>query len=573
MGNPLLYIPPLLRRRRQLRRAEVAIPTDVPSTDAVFLVLRRMRAPLLTLIGVFTVSVVGLTLAPGVDADGGPHRLTVFEAFYVMSYTATTIGFGEIPYAFTTEQRLWVTFSIYATVLGWAYAIGTLLALLQDPAFRDAIATQRFRRRVRRIDGPFHVVAGFGQAGRQVALGLDDLRRRAVVIDRLQSRIDALATQPVFNEMPGVEADVRNPAVLGLAGLGHRHCQGVLALTDDDDVNLAVVQSVHLLRPEVPVIARCTDRTMAERMGYFGAQAVINPLDRFGVYLVAALQRPATHQLVSWLMSPPGTPLPDRAEAAPSGRWVVSAEGQFRDEVGRDLEAAGYEVAIADPEDVTPDVTGALGFVAGTARDSTNLALAAHVRRTAPDVRLCLREGSSTATPLLAAFAPETVFVPTDLVARECLARIVTPLTWAFIEHALGQDDAWSEALLGDLRDRCGDRTPAMSRLSLGPETAPAVVRWLGRGELTVGDLLRHPEDRSETVPAVVLSLSRDHSVAFVPDADTALVSGDELLVATPARAHWGLRDVLYNDAAVEYVATGRRIPATWVWRVLTRHR
>jgi hypothetical protein len=573
VGNPLLYIPPLLRRRRQLRRADVDIPTDVPSTDAVFLVLRRMRAPLLTLIGVFSVSVVGLALAPGVDADGIPHRLTVFDAFYVMSYTATTIGFGEIPYAFTTQQRLWVTFSIYATVLAWAYAIGTLLALLQDAAFRSAIATQRFRRRVRRIDGPFHVVAGFGQAGRQVALGLDDLRRRAVVIDRLEARIDALATQPVFNEMPGVEADVRNPAVLGLAGLGHRHCEGVLALTDDDDVNLSVVQSVYLLRPEVPVIARCTDRTVQERMAAFGAQAVINPLDRFGVYLVAALQRPATLQLVSWLMSPPGTPLPERSLPAPSGRWVVCAEGQFRDEVGRDLAAAGYEVSFADPAELAPDATGALGFVAGTARDSTNLALAAHVRQTSPDVRLCLREGSSTAAPLLAAFAPETVFVPTDLVARECLARIVTPLTWAFIEHALGQGDGWSEAVLDDLRERCGDGAPAMSRLSIAPETAPAVVRWLGRGELTVGDLLRHPDDRSETASAVVLSLARDDAVAFVPDADTRLQPGDELLVATPARSHWGLRDVLYNDAAVEYVATGRRIPATWVWRVLTRHR
>ena len=59
-----------------------------------------------------------------------------FDAFYVMSYTATTIGFGEIPYPFTYNQRMWVTISIYLTVIGWAYAIGSLLALLQDRAFR-----------------------------------------------------------------------------------------------------------------------------------------------------------------------------------------------------------------------------------------------------------------------------------------------------------------------------------------------------------------------------------------------------------------------------------------------------
>ena len=66
-----------------------------------------------------------------------------FDAFYFMSYTATTIGFGELPYPFTDAQRLWVTVSIYLTVIGWAYAIGSLLTLLQDRAFRQALALQQ----------------------------------------------------------------------------------------------------------------------------------------------------------------------------------------------------------------------------------------------------------------------------------------------------------------------------------------------------------------------------------------------------------------------------------------------
>ena len=31
--------------------------------------------------------------------------MTLFDAFYFMSYTATTIGFGELPWPFTTAQR------------------------------------------------------------------------------------------------------------------------------------------------------------------------------------------------------------------------------------------------------------------------------------------------------------------------------------------------------------------------------------------------------------------------------------------------------------------------------------
>ena len=90
-----------------------------------------------------------------------------------MSYTATTIGFGEIPYPFTYNQRMWVTISIYLTVIGWAYAIGSLLALLQDRSFRSALALQRFTRKVARLGEPFVLVAGYGRAGELLGHSMD----------------------------------------------------------------------------------------------------------------------------------------------------------------------------------------------------------------------------------------------------------------------------------------------------------------------------------------------------------------------------------------------------------------
>src|SRR3569832_2572993 len=122
MSNPLL----LLWRRllgedgpgHPRRRQPHVSPTQASAT--IFLVLRRMRTPLIVLIVIFAVSVLGLTLIPGQDAQGRPWRMGLFDAFYVMSYTATTIGFGEIPYPFTYGQRMWVTVAIYLTVIGWA---------------------------------------------------------------------------------------------------------------------------------------------------------------------------------------------------------------------------------------------------------------------------------------------------------------------------------------------------------------------------------------------------------------------------------------------------------------------
>ena len=105
--------------------APAARATWPAALGGILLVLRRMRIPLIVLIVIFAVSVLGLTLVPGEDAQGRPTRLGIFEAFYFMSFTATTIGLGEIPYTFTPAQRMWVTFAIFLSVIGWAYAVGS----------------------------------------------------------------------------------------------------------------------------------------------------------------------------------------------------------------------------------------------------------------------------------------------------------------------------------------------------------------------------------------------------------------------------------------------------------------
>jgi voltage-gated potassium channel len=330
--------------RSQLRRMPHASATQ--ASETIFLVLRRMRTPLIVLIVIFAVSVLGLKLIPGQDAQGNPSRLGFFDAFYVMSYTASTIGFGEIPHPFTYAQRMWVTVAIYLTVIGWAYAIGSLLALLQDRAFRQAVALQQFRRKVSRLREPFLLIAGYGRTGELLGHAFDALGRRIVVIDSSDDRIDDLELDSYRADVPGLVGDARDPGHLGIAGLGHPSCEAVLALTDDDEANLAVTMTAALLRPDLPVVARTTSPAIARQMGAFGAPSVINPFDVFGDHLRLALHAPASYQLLGWLQGGPGAELPARGEPPRAGRWVVCGAGRFVRELARDLGAEGLDVAV-----------------------------------------------------------------------------------------------------------------------------------------------------------------------------------------------------------------------------------
>src|SRR5919107_2201410 len=372
MSNPLLTFWKNIfgqdADERRIRRAtfRVAAHSAAEASATIFLILRRMRVPLIVLIVIFSVSVLGLTVIPGQDAEGDPIQMGFFDAFYVMSYTATTIGFGELPYPFTYNQRMWVTISIYLTVVGWAYAIGSLLALLQDRAFRSALALQRFTRKVARLHEPFLLIAGYGRTGELLGHSFDALGRRFVVLNRSDERIDALELESYPGDVPGLTADARDPGHLAVAGLGHASCEAVVALTDDEESNLAIVMAAALLRPDLPVIARVTSRTIGERMQAFGSPATVNPFDRFGDHLRLALRAPASYQLLTWLESGPGAALPERGSPPRSGRWVVCGYGRLGRELTADLRAEGIDVSVIDPSphDDVDDVVVAGGFEA-----------------------------------------------------------------------------------------------------------------------------------------------------------------------------------------------------------------
>lgn len=556
--------------RTALRRVNVRLPEATASRDAVFILMRRMRWPLVVLIMIFVVDVVGLTLMPGIDDHGRPYHLTFFDAFYVMSYTATTIGYGETPFPFTIAQRMWVTFAIYSSVVGWAYTAGSILSLIQDRGFQRAVSQERTAAAVRGLREPFLIIAGYGQMGRQVAEILDGRGRRLVVVDADRTALDELTSGRLTIDVPGVEGDARDPAILTLAGMTHPYCEGILALTHDDSVNVAVVMAVQLLRPDVPVYARAIDRRIAETMHDFRADGIINPYDRFGTYLAMRLQRPAVYQLVTWLLAPYDAPLGERYPAHPDGRWLAVSDDHFAEEVAADLRHAGLDAEALVPDPAAwPDLDGVTGLVAGTTDDSVNLSLAAHARLLQPDAFLVVRAQSATAAPLLRAFAPDSTFIAAALTAQEALARVITPDFWTFFCYACAQDDAWADALLSRLVDAFGTGSPNSRRLSFDKASSPELFAWLGTHELRLGDLLRDPHDRERDIAAVPLILTRRGTDIYLPEADTLLQRGDELVVAGRTGALNVLDSVLTSPADIEYVTTGRRVPSTWIFRRL----
>ena len=143
--------------------------------DIIWLTMRRLRTPLILMILVYSLSVFGMVFIPGQDEAGNPVRVGFLDAVYFIAILATTIGFGEVPAAFTHAQRLYVFIILFPNVIAWIYSIGTIISLFVDPQFRAVLARSRFARKVRRQNRDFYIICGFGNTGRMIVRGL--LRR------------------------------------------------------------------------------------------------------------------------------------------------------------------------------------------------------------------------------------------------------------------------------------------------------------------------------------------------------------------------------------------------------------
>lgn len=559
-----------------------------------FLIMRRMRAPLILLIAIIAISVLGLKLTPGLpDEYGNPEYLSFFHALYFMSYTATTIGFGEVPYDFSNQQRLWVIACIYMSVVGWAYTLASVFAVLSDRNLRQAVSTHRFISSVENLNEPFYLVCGYGETGRLICGALDRLAYRVVVLELDENRLGDTQLQDYAADVPALVADARNPETLKYAGLTHRYCAGVLALTNDDHSNLAVAIAARLLAPSVPSLCRTSSADVAANMASFGTRHIINPFEKFGEYLALALHAPAAWQLLIWLTGMPGTTV-ERHRDPPRGAWILCGHGRFGRYMSDALDREAVPVTIID-RDAPPDkqhawvqgdgtgadalsradVKNAVGIIACTSSDVDNLSVAVTARELNPALFVILRQNVFVNHALFDAFESDVNMVPSEIIAHECLAVLTTPLLVPFLDEIKRRDETWVGALLERLTERFGWDVPAVWSERINLSKAPALYRRLMRGEtVRLGQLLQAPHNRANTLQCEFLLLERDDDKdLLIPDLNTPLRAGDELLVIGTPTVRSELSLTLSNEYALHYVLTGNELPRGWLWQALSVHK
>lgn len=556
-----------------------------------FLFLRRMRAPLLVLIGAYTICIGGLVLIPGIDDQGNPWRFDFFHAFYFVSFMGSTIGFGEIPYEFTAAQRMWTTLALYLTVIAWLYAIGNILTLIQEGAFKRAVVEQRFTRSVRRLNVPFYLVCGYGETGSLLVKALDRRDIQSVVIDENSDNINALTLEDLSFDVPGLCANVEEARHLLEAGLHHPHCIGVVALTDSDDTNIKIAVTSKLLNPSLKVISRAETRRTAANLESFNTDHIINPFDTFADHLAMTLRTPSVHLLYDWLIRLPNQPLHPPI-TPPRGMWIVCGYGRFGRAVHRYMEYEGIPTAIIEPrgelapkgaimgygtEAVTLRAAGiekAVGLIAGTDHDANNLSIIMTARELNPNLYVIARQNRRSNDALFDAAKLDLVMQSNRIIVWRILSFLTDPLLGRFLRLARHHNEEWAKSLADRIRASCGEITPQTCSITINAEQAPAVYTALRQGRsIKLWHLLMDPQDRTQPLPALPLLIVRGKDEILLPDFEEHLQIDDQLLFSAKQKAAARMEWALANLNTLSYIETGEERPDGYVWRWFSRWR
>lgn len=566
--------------------------------NIIFIFFRRMRLPLLTLVTVFSITAFGLTLIPSHDPDGNVWYMSFFHALYFVSFMSTTIGFGEVPYEFNDAQRLWVMFSIYFSVVVWLYAIGTLLTLIQDKTFQQALKELRFSRKIKYLTEPFYIVCGYGETGSALVGVLTQRNQNAVVIDINPDVINLLKLQNLRQFVPGLHGDASRPIHLIEAGLEHALCQGIIAVTDNNEVNLKIALTSKLLNPKLKVICRADSHEIEDNMSSFGTDYIIDPFDTFATHLATAIQSPALNLLTMWLTGARYQALNHPIYPPQKGRWIICGYGRFGKTVYRQLKNNNINPFIIE---ASPDLTGlptseissddwikgwgtdaqtldkagirdAVGIIAGTDNDSNNLSIIMTAKAMNTDLFIVARNNMEENKRLFDAIKADIVMHPSSIIANKISGLLATPLLYAFLGLASYQTRDWASEMVKRTCLVVKAHVPEVWELTINSSQALAVYNKLSSNEtVTIGHILSNPRKRDEQVNAMPLLLQRNGMLTLLPDDGMPLQINDKILLSGQLASRFKMEWTLLNKYALDYILYGEYSPKNWLTHLISR--
>lgn len=216
------------------------------------------------------------------------HLSPLNALYHTVGLMTTSGGFEETT---TAGGKILTVVVIVAGIGALFYTLGATAEYLIEGHLGRAIARRRMDRKIDKLAG-HAIICGYGRVGRRIAQEFVEAGQPFVVIDKLEANAAALAASNYLY----LQGDATVDGTLLEAGV--HQARSLLAATDDDTENIAIVLSARALAPRLWIVARANRAESEAKLLRAGADRVLSPYTLGGHRMAGLARQP---QLVDFL--------------------------------------------------------------------------------------------------------------------------------------------------------------------------------------------------------------------------------------------------------------------------------
>ena len=226
-------------------------------------------------------------------AGVNPKVENFFDAIYWSIITISTVGYGDVT-PVTIEGRLVTLVLIISGFMVIAFGTSIITSGLVERM--ESIKEERVGASIAKLTD-YTMICGFGMMGRILASELHKINEVFIILDHDGTAVE-LAKERGFLAL---KTDATNMALMENLGVAE-HAKNVIALTNDDAVNLSIILSIKTLNPKVNIIARANDETSVAKFKMAGASEVITPNELSTFFASEYIGQPVAFEAIDAMM-------------------------------------------------------------------------------------------------------------------------------------------------------------------------------------------------------------------------------------------------------------------------------
>jgi Trk K+ transport system NAD-binding subunit len=491
---------------------------------------------------------------------------------------ASTIGFGESPFAFTYEQKLWVSFCIYLTVVGWFYAIGALVSVLTNQTLKHELMRGKFKKKVQVLRNEFVIVLGYSYINAEIIKKFHKAGIEVVLVDKDEEKINHFLLESLSIDIPVMVGDGLLTDTLLDAGIKRQNCKAIVSLFANEEKNLRIAVLTRFLNPKVEVVAKSTNRDISISILDTDIAKVLNPFDIFAKRLDIAINSPHILILENWIYG--NSDLSDKALFLPHGKYIVCGYGRFGKALQEKFEKNGIDYVFIDEKKVAPKkmidnetfiranpddrdvliqagIKEAVCLIVGTQNDIDNISMMITAKKINPDIYLIARENTMQEVSIFEAAKIDWIFIIERIMVNKASLAIAKPLKHHFLNLLLRENEVLGNSLVKVLQLQIGNN-PELKYLAITEDESYAIYHELKEeGEVKIEVLQRSLANWQENNSVIPLLIQREDEDILLPK-DIALQIGDKILLACDKEGRGDIELIASNIYELHYAKYGK---------------